>query len=140
MRTTFYEPDGRLSRESWTVQGIKHRDGGPAEVKYDESGKVIYETWHIDGKLHREDGPARTVARDGLYYTWCWNGKIHRKDGPAVQIMDLSNMPMIQIWYSHGLYHRIDGPIDDRYDDYFFVFGKRILNSRRYLTRRGLIQ
>jgi antitoxin component YwqK of YwqJK toxin-antitoxin module len=82
-----YYPNGQVERESWYLDGKKHRVDGPAVINYDKNGQVEIESWYLDGKKHREDGPTviwydknGQVKRE----SWYLDGKRHRVDGPAV--------------------------------------------------------
>lgn len=58
----FEGPDGPRSKE-WHNNGILHRVGGPAELRW--VGKKLWlETWYQNGLLYRpaSEGPAKTVA------------------------------------------------------------------------------
>ena len=55
-------------RKFWYINGIKHRDDGPAVI--DACGT---EEWCRNGKYHREDGPA-VIYPDGRK-GWYLNGK-----------------------------------------------------------------
>lgn len=52
--------------ESWCLNGKRHKENGPAVIKYYESGQKEYEAWYRNGEFHREDGPAYIVYdKDG---------------------------------------------------------------------------
>lgn len=61
----------------WRLNGVLHREGGPAQICVDGSKK-----WFKNGVAHREDGPA-IEASDG-YKAWIVEGQYHREDGPAI--------------------------------------------------------
>jgi len=44
--------------EEWYVNGVFHRDHGPARVDYNKSNAIIRTEWRFWGKLHRLDNPA----------------------------------------------------------------------------------
>lgn len=67
-------PDGQ---GEWYLNGLLHRDGGPAVS--DGHG----DTWYHNGEVHRDDGPA-VEGRNG-YKSWYKHGKQHRIGGPAVE-------------------------------------------------------
>ena len=54
---------------SWKVNGILHREDGPA-IEHPDGTK----SWWINGKRHREDGPA-IEYNDGEKY-WFLNNKL----------------------------------------------------------------
>ncbi len=62
--------------EEWTLNGVRHREKGPAFI-----GPVA-ELWYLHGKLHRIGGPAATNPAGEFWYK---NGRLHRLDGPAVK-------------------------------------------------------
>jgi len=48
--------------ETWHMNGLVHRIGGPAIITRDrDTGAVKNESWFKDNKLHRDDGPAQVV-------------------------------------------------------------------------------
>jgi len=67
--------------EEWFINGLLHREGGPA-VNYKRE-----QTYYKNGQMHREDGPAFFKKReDGLEeYMWVVEGKIHNLNGPAIK-------------------------------------------------------
>ena len=44
--------------EEWYVNGVFHRDHGPARVDYNKANDIIRTEWRRRGKLHRLDNPA----------------------------------------------------------------------------------
>ena len=58
------------------VDGVVHREDGPAVIDYHES-----QFYYQNGKCHREDGPAIIWSNGSEDYIQ--NGKFHREDGPA---------------------------------------------------------
>lgn len=42
----------------WYINGIRHREDGPAIEWIDENEKCLIKRYYINGQLHREDGPA----------------------------------------------------------------------------------
>lgn len=60
----------------WTLDGVLHRDDGPAVIWADGSTG-----WYRHGVLHRDDGPAEEHA--GGYLGWYDHDRQHRLDGPA---------------------------------------------------------
>ena len=53
-----YHDNGKVSEESWSVDGKLHREDGPALIEYYENGTIEKEEWYINGECHRLDGPA----------------------------------------------------------------------------------
>ncbi|HED37740.1 MAG TPA: hypothetical protein ENI76_05790 [Ignavibacteria bacterium] len=92
--------------KEWRVNGLLHREDGPAQ-EYPDGDKK----WWINGKLHREDGPAVEWADGGKQ--WWINGKLHREDGPAEIRVDGSKE-----WLIHGRLHREDGPAIEHGPEY----------------------
>jgi hypothetical protein len=66
--------------QEWIVDGLYHREDGPAMLRY---GKF---EWRMHGSIHRNDGPA-VIWPDGTQEWWI-SGKRHRIDGPAVVFND----------------------------------------------------
>ena len=76
------------SEEYW-LNNQRHRIGGPAYIEHNEYQKSICYKWYIEGVLHREDGPAiLTLGNDGTWKDeeWYYYGIRHRdpKDGYAI--------------------------------------------------------
>ena len=57
---------------------VLHRLDGPAVIRPNGSR----EEWYLNGLLHREDGPA--VYGKGTKIKYYHKGVLHREDGPAV--------------------------------------------------------
>jgi len=55
--------------KEWRVQGLLHRDGGPAIEYYDGS-----KYWYKNDMCHRDDGPAIEL-NNGIKEYW-YNGKL----------------------------------------------------------------
>ena len=66
-----------LGIRRWTVDGVLHRDGGPAVVWPNGS-----EAWYRHGELHRDGAPA--VWGPAGDEKWYRHGRLHRDDGPAL--------------------------------------------------------
>lgn len=83
--------DGKIMMERWLVDGILHRDDGPAVVSYYDDGSVRTEWWFKHGKIHRigdhiTNTPAVTKYDKGGNVeerTWYREGKKYRDDGPT---------------------------------------------------------
>lgn len=100
-----YHPDAPQRREfadgqivCWTVDGVPHRDDGPAMVSEDGT-----EVWYRYGKRHRDGGPA-VIDPDGVEM-WFTDGELHRDGGPAVVRRGGG-----EEWWVHGVRHRDGGP------------------------------
>jgi len=85
-----YEVTIKHGSRYWRVDGIVHREDGPA-VEWADGSK----SWYIDGRLHREDGPAVEDANGAK--GWYINDKLHREDGPAIEYADGT-----KYWYIKG--------------------------------------
>lgn len=78
----------------------------PAYVEY-RAGIPVWEVYMIDGLIHREDGPAET-ARDAdtgsiIREEWLQNDQSHRTDGPAVIVYDArTGMITSTEYWRHG--------------------------------------
>lgn len=46
---------------SYNINGVDHREDGPAKIWYNEDGSIELEEWYINGECHRESGPAVTT-------------------------------------------------------------------------------
>jgi hypothetical protein len=78
------------NEKRWYVNGILHREDGPA-VEYADGSRA----WHQNYKLHRYDGPA--IEHCNGSRAWYIKGRLHRRDGPAI---DLANGT--QFWVYDG--------------------------------------
>jgi hypothetical protein len=87
--------------ESWYLDGVPHRDGGPAFTIKKRKGVRGYSCWYKHGLQHRDDGPAEITEFSESYYK---DGFLHREDGPAIK-RDGS-----EEWCLNGERHRKDGP------------------------------
>lgn len=74
--------------EIWFQHGLKHRIGGPAEIRFGVS-----EEWYNEGRLHREDGPAIILYKFEIAKYWVVDGKIHNSIGKS---------PDKSRWFWHG--------------------------------------
>ena len=93
-----YEITDVNDRRKYRVDGILHRENGPAIIWANG-----YQEWYKEDKLHRLDGPAVIYATGDQ--EWYKEDKLHRLDGPAV-IYAAGD----QYWYKEGRRHRLDGP------------------------------
>lgn len=133
-RETWYNQDGLIDRPNgparivmnqldeklpmkheWYVDGVRHRDDGPAVVKYNLHGDVQREEWFHKGRLHRVDGPAIYEVDEShnivVLSAWYVDGKLHRTDGPAEIHRDFeTGVPYIETWAVNGQRHRIGEP------------------------------
>ena len=68
-----YYPDGQVQTKWWYLDGLLHREDGPAWIRYYPDGQVKQEGWWLDGQRHREDGPAGiTYYPNGQVQTELW--------------------------------------------------------------------
>jgi hypothetical protein len=74
--------------KEWFLNGIRHREDGPAI----ESGD--YQKWYLNGQFHRVGGPA--IIHTNGNKSWYLNGVRHREDGPAVESSG------DKFWYLNG--------------------------------------
>ena len=65
--TTTYEVTVDNGTTTWRLNGLRHREDGPA-VEYANGEKH----WYLNGRRHREDGPAVEWANG--YKLWWVNG------------------------------------------------------------------
>ncbi len=107
--------------EAHFVNGIHHRDDGPA---YISATSVKY---YQHGKLHRVDGPAELYnGTETCSEDWYLNGLRHRVGGPAIICPDLV------AWFQNGKRHRMDGPAliitpDTQFAAYVLQAGKSLI-------------
>ncbi len=122
---------------------------GPANRRWYESGQRSLESWRLNGELHRVGGPAYQTWRESRLSCTLWyqDGKEHRVGGPSSRSWRESGQLKYEIWRQNGEHHRIGGSVMRIWDESgklidprTYVYGKRVVNLRRYLTRRGLIQ
>ena len=90
-----------LNIKTWSTNGRRHREDGPAEI----SNGNLY--WYKNGDLHRLDGPA-IIYTDGTQY-WYINGKLHKENGPAIIYAGDGFSPKLE-WYK-----KEDGYWEQRY-------------------------
>jgi antitoxin component YwqK of YwqJK toxin-antitoxin module len=101
--------------KKWFVNGIAHRDNGPAVIKYYENGVINEETWIKNSKFHRDNNikgenlPSQiTYYEDGKIKDkkWFKEGKYCRDDYseegyslPTYVRYDLNGCKALEIWY-----------------------------------------
>jgi hypothetical protein len=64
----------------WMLDGVIHRDYGPAEESESGCGEKV---WYSYGKIHREGAPA-IIRKNNEGEVWYHQGLCHREDGPAL--------------------------------------------------------
>lgn len=99
---TIISPDGKVRREIYMIDGVRHREDGPAVIEYGDNevpSRTVY-YWHGDiGR--REDEPSQyfygpSGELQGVKYFK--NGAVHRDVGPA--IVKLRNgKPVSELYY-----------------------------------------
>jgi hypothetical protein len=93
----------------WHLDGLLHREGGPAVDIVDRK------EWWVHGKLHRSDGPAFYYHKDRKQCEEWWeDGQRHRVNGPAVCdelfSADGASLRVRSEWWLYDTRHREDGP------------------------------
>lgn len=77
-RTTYYYASGNKHGEYWYVDGLLHREDGPAKIEYTDTGKKKAEFWYFNGQYHRPgDKPAVTKWSNDrkVYESWYTHGQ-----------------------------------------------------------------
>lgn len=81
---------GMVTKEEWKVDGLLHRENGPARVTVKRDGDreiVSQEYWH-NGERQTDAGPDVKIYNmaAGVLETeqWMKNGKLHRERLPAI--------------------------------------------------------
>lgn len=103
-------PDGS---EEWFLNGVRHRDGGPAVKQWDGAKQGFVYRWYVNGKLHRIDGPA-IVEEIGARCSkeWFENNERHRSevdaDGNALPAIEkfVNGDCISKEWWKNGGPHR----------------------------------
>ena len=112
--------------KKWYKDGQKHREDGPARIKYHENGDKYEEGWYKNRKKHREGEPAEIAYYDHeikMREAWYKDGKRHRDDGPAVSWYDVNGSisgkgeHAAQAWYKNG-------------EEILFLFGMEVPRKR----------
>jgi antitoxin component YwqK of YwqJK toxin-antitoxin module len=78
-----YYPTGEKLSETYYLNGLKHRIGGPAYIVYHSNGNIKILKWYENDKTHNVD--------DAAFVSFYENGKVHVKK-----------------WYLNDLQHRDD--------------------------------
>ena len=116
-----YEPGPDISHgimaenyDVWYEEGIRHREGQPAEIWYNSKGKIIRELWRDNDEKHREDGPADLWYDDDgkvIKEIWAISDNKHRIGLPAEIWTDrVTGVTTVEGWYIDGVKHRKSGP------------------------------
>ena len=109
------------SSNLYYINGVQHREKGPAEYYETDEGLRLSEYYYINGKFHREDGPAclsrcSITGVVGSESYWI-NGELSRDDGPAsIERWEDTGIATLEEWYKDGELYRPDGkpPIIER--------------------------
>lgn len=107
----------QVSLHAFFVDGVKHRDHGPASAAWDpDTGVVTDEEWFKNGQLHRPDGLPAQIERDenGKVFSkrYYEDGQLHREGGPAVVVYDYGTDTLEREGYwMRGV--RVDAPSPD---------------------------
>ena len=64
--------------KEWYLNGLRHREDGPAHECANSYYKGWYKSWWMNGQLHREDGPAREWQNGSK--EWWINGVLVRSE------------------------------------------------------------
>jgi len=67
-----YYKNGNLHYEHHHINGVIHRENGPAFIFYYDSTHIYCEEYYLNGERHREDGPA--------YISYYENGDVYREE------------------------------------------------------------
>lgn len=109
--------DGDLVWIKFLKNGKEHNEHGPAETYF--SYERSSQSWYIDGILHREDGPAKieynTDYNSGNENNFCWIWEEGESD--YRRLSDTYEEFKEEEWYLNGKQHREDGPAYIIYDD-----------------------
>lgn len=109
---------GQLKLEQYYVNGVFHREDGPAISAYRKSGKIKLENYFCEHKYHREDGPSliryhkNGKIKQEIWYTHDMKG---RKDNPSNIKYFKSGQIKQEIWYENNVVHKIQGAAIVRY-------------------------
>jgi hypothetical protein len=101
-----YRDDGSVLREVYHIQGVCHREDGPAVIGYYGNGNIAFEEYHINNKRHGIDGPSFVQYRlDGSrkFESWYKDGKPHREDGPSwIRYLRENKPPEVTCFHLEG--------------------------------------
>ena len=126
-----YFQNGNIKSEKYLVNGVLHREDGPAYISYHENGNKKYEGYYINGEYHRIDGPAIIAyyingnKQGESYYI---NGKNHRADDPAIiQYYENGNVNWeLYCNYMHGDTSGISYYKDGMIETYVFILNGKL--------------
>jgi hypothetical protein len=110
--TYIYKEEDIVIKE-WRVNGLLHRENGPARIHIDPeiSGTIL--EWRVNGLLHRENGPARIIIDDDdILIFWFQNGILHRENGPAIINKNKESKTISKSWFIQGQKYTYEDYID----------------------------
>jgi antitoxin component YwqK of YwqJK toxin-antitoxin module len=114
IKKTYY-PKGDLHSVMYTKNGKRHREDGPAVLRYwNSSGLVMVKEYYVEGKRHREGGPAEIwYKEDGTlkYESFYVDGYPRDCEKGALYIDYHKNGNVrVETYKRDGDLHREDGP------------------------------
>lgn len=130
-----YEGGGVSKIETWSFDGLYHRENGPASIRYDENGVKRQEIWFKNGYKHNEKGPAYILydfAGRKIIEQYYIDNKNHREDGPCIIDYRPDGTILRMSWIYKNLKHRIGGPAyifkhnKDCESEEYWIYGKEI--------------
>lgn len=111
---------GVIKVEIWIINGMYHREEGPARLDYYDNGLIYIESWYLMNKLHRINYPATVeYYENGLKscVSWYMDDEFHRVGYPAVLEYHENGSLKYEEWYRNGKLHRIGNPAFFEYYD-----------------------
>jgi antitoxin component YwqK of YwqJK toxin-antitoxin module len=113
----------------FNIDGVLHREDGPAVSEYSMSGVLDEETYYKKGEKHRLDGPAWILYKDGgsvSRETYFREGMCHREDGPARIFYNKDSPFYVEFW------------LDDKEMDFWEFYDKVSEESQKVLLKNWL--
>jgi antitoxin component YwqK of YwqJK toxin-antitoxin module len=101
----FYK-NGQIEYQEWWLNGNRHNENGPAEIRYYENGQIKYQSWYINGKRHNVNKNASIHYYENCqikYQAWYINGKYHNVNGPAYINYYENGQIYYYSWYINGI-------------------------------------
>ncbi len=105
-----YHPNSQLARRAYKLNGVSHREDGPAFECWYDNGQPHYCVYNLNGRTQRKGGPC--------FQAWNCSGRLieeyyrddgyHRIDGPA--FWREINGAIHEEWWVNNQLHRVDGP------------------------------
>lgn len=101
----FNESGVLIRQEYWLCRKKRHKDHGPALIRWDDEGNLIHEEYWANNKLHNDNGPAVilfwALAGTPRYEEYWVNGKLHNEHGPAMAGWN-DHGRFIKLYYLNG--------------------------------------